>query len=150
MKRLEFSLQSVLELRLREEDKAKMALAEKERELRDRQRDQEEAHQSLLQFQRDEKESRARGRFVEEFALSVSWRHKLKLELLEKAQQVQEVMRDIDIVRGKLIEATKRRKGIELLRDKKQELWQKERNRKDQAFLDELASNAHIRKKRKQ
>lgn len=127
-----------------------MALAEKEGELRDRQRDQEVAHENLLQFQRDEKESRGRGRYVEEFALSVSWRHKLKLDLLEKAQRVQEVMYDIELVRGRLIEATKRRKGIELLRDKKLNEWQKERNRKDQAFLDELASNAHIRKKRKQ
>ncbi len=150
MKRFEFSLQTVFELRQREEDDAKRELAAKEGELRDRQKEMEEVREILKQFQLDEKTSRAGARTVNELRLSVSWRHKLKTDLVKKAQEVDEVISDINLARSKLIEATKKRKGMELLREKKFTAWQKERNRKDQAFLDELATSAHIRKKRNQ
>ncbi len=148
MKRFSFSLQSILELRERDEEDAKLALAEKEGELVRCKREMEELKIDLQKFQQAQKDQRVGGQSVQELSYSVHWRNKLKLDMVYKGQEMHEVMSDIDSARAVLIEATKKRKGMELLRDKKFEEWKKERNRKDQSFLDELATNAHIRKKR--
>lgn len=148
MKRFVFSLQSVLELREREEEDAKMELASKEGELKTCRDEMEVIRLDLQQFQSDQKNARSTGQGVAALRMSVSWRNKLKLDLLKKAQEMQEIEMDIDRSRAKLLEATKKKKGLELLRDKKLQEWQRLRNRKDQEFLDELATNAHIRKLR--
>lgn len=148
MKAYVFSLQAVLELRLRDEDDAKQELANKEAELRSYQELIQTMQTGLQDFQRGEKEERNHGRSVQEFRHSVSWRNKLKLDLLKKARQMQDVVFDVDRARNNLIECTKKRRGIEILKEKGLEKWQKERDRKDQLFMDELAQNAHIRKHR--
>jgi flagellar FliJ protein len=148
MKRFSFSLQSILELRERDEEDAKMALAEKEAELIRCKGEQQQLEQNLIQFQLEQKEERTSGQSVAELSYSVHWRNKLKLDIVHKNQEMEEIRSDIDLARANLLEATKKRKGMELLREKKLEQWQKERNRKDQEFLDELAGNAHIRKHR--
>ncbi len=146
MKRYVFSLQAVLDLRLRDEDNAKQELADKEAELRSYQQMIDTMQSGLADFQKNEKEDRGHGRSVQEFRHSVSWRNKLKLDLLKKAREMQDVLFDIDRARHKLIECTKKRRGLEILKEKGLEKWQKERDRRDQLFMDELAQNAFIRK----
>ncbi len=148
MKRFVFSLQTILELREREEEDAKLALAEKEGELSRCRTELNEIGIELTKFQEAQKESRISGQSVAELSYSVHWRNKLKLDISHKSKEIQEVMHDIDLARSKLIEATKKRKGLDLLKEKKLDEWRKERNRKDQSFLDELATNGHIRKLR--
>jgi len=148
MKRFVFSLQAVLDLRLRDEDDAKQELADKENEFRKYQQIVNDMQLGIQDFQRHEKEDRGHGRTIQEFRHSVSWRNKLKLDLLQKAREMQDVIIDVERARQKLIECTIKRRGLEILKEKALEKWQKERDRRDQLFMDELAQNAHIRKNR--
>jgi len=150
MKRFVFTLQAILDLRLREENDAKQELADKEMELHRYQQALESMQQGLQHFQEEERIGRAQGRSVIELRTSVSWRNKLKLDILQKAREMQDVMVDIDRARRKLIECTKKRRGLEILRENAFAAWKKERDRRDQLFMDELAQNAHIRKQRQQ
>ena len=148
MKRFKFSLQSILDIRIGEEDMAKRDVAEKEQELYEAKVRVGEVQQALKDFQKELKEKRNSFSNIIELKHSVTWRDSLKSDLLTRAQQMQEIEMDLRRAKEKLIEAVKKRKGLEILRDKQYEEWKKEMNRKEQIFLDELASNGHIRKNR--
>ncbi len=148
MKRFRFSLQTILDLREREEDEAKQELAEKENELQQKRLKVEESRDVLITYMDDQKAGRASNQSVVELRHSVSWRHKLKIDINNAGKEYNEVLVDIDHARARLVKATAKRKMMELLKDKQLDQWKKERDRKDQQFLDELASNAHIRKKK--
>jgi len=61
----------------------------------------------------------------------------IKLAALEKK---------VEEARQTLLEATKQRKALELLRDKHEAKWQYEQNRKETNELDELASTRYARR----
>jgi flagellar FliJ protein len=148
MKRFNFSLESVLKLRIQEEEDAKLALAERENELSHLNEELEEIKKNLNKFQDDEKVSRGQGyQSVDKLRQSVSWRHKFKTDISQKLGAIEAVKQDINIARKNLIEATKKRKGLDILKENQFKTWQKEYNRKEQIFLDELAQNMHLRGK---
>jgi len=141
MKKFEFSLQSILELRLREEDEAKAFLATQESELQRVGNELNQKKQELQDFQSREKEDRKSADSASQLRYSVSWRNTLKLDLLKIGQKLQDVSLDIERARKKLTEATVKRKSLEMLRDKKKSQWQKEYNKNEQKFLDEIAQS---------
>ena len=141
MKRFEFSLQSILELRIREEDEAKAFLAAQEVQLQKLNLDFTHKKQELQNFQEREKENRKTADSVAELRYSVSWRNTLKIDLLKMGQQLQDIALDIERARKKLTEATIKRKSLEMLHDKKKFQWQKEYNKNEQKFLDEIAQS---------
>lgn len=148
MKRFEFSLQTILELREREEDEARAFLASQEQEWQKIQKDFNNKREELQNFQMREKESRqSNDESVAELKHSVSWRNTLKFDLLKLGQQLQDVSLDVERARKKLTEATVRRKSIEMLKDKKIAQWQKEFNKNEQKFLDELAQSRQYNRK---
>lgn len=141
MKRFEFSLQSILELRIREEDEAKAFLAAQEIQLQKLNGDFIRKKEELQNFQEREKESRKSAESASELRYSVSWRNSIKLDLLRMGQQLQDIALDIERAKKKLTEATTKRKSLEMLRDKKKLQWQKEYNKNEQKFLDEIAQS---------
>ncbi len=145
MKRFTFSLQSVLNLREQEESDAKLSLAEKEGELVSCNQELENIKSDLNKFQAKEKANRKASQSAIELRYSVSWRHKIKKDISQKLSEIEEVKIDIDVARKKLIEATKKRKGLEILRENKLDKWKKAANREEQLFLDELSQNSFIR-----
>ncbi len=145
MQRFVFNLETLLELRLREEDEAKQDLADKENEYRAAQVRQKEAKCNLEAFQEAEKEQRQGTQTALQLRNSVSWRFTLKQEFLSITQQCQEIQVDINKSRERLIVATQKRKSLEILKDKKYAAWLKEYNKREQLFLDELAQNNYIR-----
>lgn len=140
MQRFVFSMQTILDLRLKEEEKILLELADKESELQRGKDDLEQLKRALQQYQKDQKDNRLSQNALS-LKHSVSWRHSLKKDLLIKAQELQEIVADITNIRKRLLVATQKRKSLEILRDKQKEKWQKEFNRKEQIFLDELAQN---------
>jgi flagellar FliJ protein len=139
MKKFEFSLESILELRIREEDEAKAFLALQESEFQRIVNELGQKKQELQNFQKRDKEDRKTADSASELRYSVSWRNTLKLDLLKIGQKLQDVSLDIERARKKLTEATIKRKALETLRDKKKAQWQKEFNKNEQKFLDEIA-----------
>ena len=129
MKRFSFSLQSILDLRIQEEEEAKRELADKEQELYNCQVQVGEVQQAIKDFQKEQKEGRNSSQSIMKLRLSVSWRDSLKADLLNRAQQMQDIQIDINRAKQKLIEAVKKRKGLEILRDKQYEEWKTEKNK---------------------
>lgn len=70
----------------------------------------------------------------------------------QRAQQLAVSMlgleRRVEAARADLLEATKRRKAIELLRDKQKKRFDNEQRRREAADLDEIATAAHVRRMR--
>ena len=147
MKRFSFSLQAILELRQREEDQAFAFLATQEQEWQKTHKEFNGKREELQNFQSREKETRQTSNETPaELKYSVSWRNTLKLDLLKLGRQLQDVSLDVERARKKLTEATIKRKALETLRDKKKLEWQKEFNRNEQNFLDELAQSRQIKR----
>ena len=57
-----------------------------------------------------------------------------------------ELGRKIEKARAELIEATRQRRAIELLRDKQERRWRIELDRRETAEIDELATQGHARR----
>ena len=148
MKRFEFNLQSILDLRIREEDEAKAFLATCEAELQKANANFKDKKEELQNFQNREKNARKdEPASAATLRYSVSWRNSIKLDILKIGREIQEISMDVAHARKLFTEATVKRKTIEKLRDKKKEEWQKEFNKNEQKFLDELAQTRHgIRK----
>jgi len=142
MKRFEFNLQSILELRIREEDEAKAFLMAQEAEFHKVNSEFHSKKEELQNFQTREKETRKDdGATASTLKFSISWRNTLKLDLLKLGQQLQDISIDVARAKDKLTEATIKRKSLETLRDKKKSQWQKEFNKNEQKFLDEIAQS---------
>ena len=142
MKKFEFNLQSILELRVREEDEAKAFLMAQEAEYHKVNKEFHSKREELQNFQTREKETRKDdGSTASTLKFSISWRNTLKLDLLKLGQQLQDISIDVARAKDKLTEATIKRKSLETLRDKKKSQWQKEFNKNEQKFLDEIAQS---------
>jgi flagellar FliJ protein len=61
-------------------------------------------------------------------------------------QQLAVAEKQIETARERLLQASRDRKALELLRDRRLALWQAEREKKESAMLDELAVQAYGRK----
>lgn len=61
-------------------------------------------------------------------------------------RKLAEVEKQIDASRGALLEATRQRKAMELLRDRQLAAWREERDRREAAELDELATQRYTRR----
>lgn len=60
-------------------------------------------------------------------------------------QRVQQLEKHIDAARARLLDATRQRKALELLRDEHRAQWQAEQQRRETIELDELATQRYIR-----
>ncbi len=58
---------------------------------------------------------------------------------MDIVQQIANAQRTVDTARAALIEAAKQRKAIEILRDKRHELWKQEQAKKEMDALDEAS-----------
>jgi len=144
MKRFSFNLQSILDLRVREEDEAKAFLMTCEAELQKANADFQNKKEELQNFQTREKTAReGETTTAATLKFSVSWRNSIKLEILKLGRQIQDISMDVARARKQFMEASIKRKTLEKLRDKKKEEWQKEFNKQEQKFLDEIAQTRY-------
>lgn len=72
------------------------------------------------------------------------------LQVRQRAQgivgQMALIERQINTARERLIEATRARKALELLRDKQERAWRQQQDRRDAAAMDEMAVQAYARR----
>ena len=146
MVRFRFALDPLLKVRHRHEQVAQREVAELQRE-RLTMEDRIRAKQRLL----------AEGRLARRTALTGT----LNIDALRgHAGSTLRVMRDaqrdvlelagvhkrLESARAKLIDATRARRAVELLRERRYEVWRREHERRETAALDELATIAAGRK----
>lgn len=148
MKRFEFSLEALLEKRKREEEAVKLELAEKNREVVQAQNELLDFERELKELQELQKRQRENVTDVQPLKWSVSYRNKLKLDMIKKGGDIHKLQTDRGDIRKKLVKATQKKRAIELLRENRYQEWLKENKHSEQVFLDDVSQQGFIRKKR--
>tara|TARA_R110000744_G_scaffold100494_1_gene193832 strand:+ start:85 stop:546 length:462 start_codon:yes stop_codon:yes gene_type:complete len=143
-----FKLQPVLEMREREEREKKLALVELERErmelenrIRGYQRNIETEQSSLAQMLGTQGGVDLRGARLQANA-AVSNRFSAQRAVLELAG----VHHRMERARGELVEASARRKAVELLRDRQREAFEHEQRRRESIELDDMSVMRYSRR----
>lgn len=143
--RFRFRLQTLLELRRREERAAQLALAR-------------------LEEDRQRLEDRLRGRQQEIDAGKERWREGLvgtidPIALRQEASaavavdrlargtvlELAGLLKRIVEQRARLVEASRRRRAVELLRERRVEEWRRDESRRETATLDEIGARVTLR-----
>lgn len=151
MGRFIFTLAAVLELRRAEEQGCQLALAEIERQRLDLEA-QVRAAQAQLRSQKDDLKALLSGRAPWEPTIgagavdlrTVRLQAAASLRSQGGAQrlaiQLAGVYQRADRARGELARAMRRRRAVELLRERQHEAWRREQDRRETAELDEIAT----------
>ena len=147
MKRFEFSLEALLEKRKREEEAVKLELADKNREIALAQGELLDFERELKELQELQKRQREYVTDVLPLKWSVSYRNKLKLDMVKKGEDIHRLQMERVDIRKKLVKATQKKRAIELLRENRYQEWLKENKHSQQVFLDDVSQQGFIRKK---
>lgn len=148
MKKFRFQLDTLLELRKRKEEKIKLHLAEKNRQVMEAQKEVNRIHDELKNLQNSEKHRRGTSESITMLRHSVSYRFKLREDLLRAGQKMEDLRAEAVKVRKTLVTATKDRRAIEIVRERRLQEWKKEYSAKEQGFIDDVSQQGFIRKTR--
>ncbi len=147
MKRFSFKLEALLEARAREEDAVKLRLAEKNRLLQSLGAEMEALHAKLSDLQFSQKMRRSTADNVDSLRQSVAYRHRLKLEMLKKGRDIDNLREERENVREELISTSRRRRAVELLKERRYRAWRHEMKIKEQAAIDDISQTAYARRR---
>ncbi|NLG19499.1 MAG: flagellar export protein FliJ [Fibrobacter sp.] len=148
MKKFRFQLDTLLELRKRKEEKIKLHLAEKNRQVMEAQIEINRIHDELKELQSSEKHRRGTNESITMLRYSVSYRFKLREDLLKAGQKMEDLRAEAVKVRKTLVTATKDRRAIEIVKERRLQEWKKENRTKEQGFIDDVSQQGFIRKTR--
>lgn len=140
MKRFVFRLDTLLDLRKQQEEQVKLQLAGKNREIISKNHEIGDLHESLKELQTSEKVRRAGDTSVMILRYGIAYRHKLKADILSAGRQIDDLRAESEEIRQKLVGATKARRALELVRDKRFAEWKHTCQHAEQQFIDEVAS----------
>jgi flagellar FliJ protein len=145
MARFRFQLQPVLDARSRTEDARRRDVAALELERR-RLEDRLRSGQVSISGARDEVREALIGTVRPE---SLRAQANVSLACMRDAQrlvlELAGVHRRLETARAALAEAAKQRRAIELVKERRFETWRRERDRREQSALDEIATNRGAR-----
>ncbi|MBX3317319.1 MAG: flagellar FliJ family protein [Phycisphaeraceae bacterium] len=144
MTRFVFQLDAVLRMRQREEDRAMLALAECERVRLERLRVAGEIESRVAMGRADWRDRLASGEGVggvEMGAVRLQANSTLRdlVVLKQAAMQVAAAERQVSRARDELLQATRRRRAIEDLRQQRLDEWRSRELRQEQREMDEMA-----------
>ena len=145
MKQFTFSLEALLKKREREENEMKLELALQSTRIYAAKEELYTLKTELQNLQENEKLNRTLGTTLLTLKFSVSYRNKLKLDMLHKGKEITLYQNQIVIIRQRLIHATKLKKALELLREKKFKQWEKDYKHREQVFIDDVCQQRFIR-----
>lgn len=145
MAKFQFRFQTLLAHHRREED-------QRQRELAQHLRTRMILHDQIRDMQdtiRDSKQSMADGLVGKVDLTRVGQFARYSGHAAMRARQIVQrlagIEKQIELARATLLEATKQRKSLELLRDKHEARWRYEQNRRETNELDELATTRFAR-----
>ncbi len=147
MNRFRFRLETLLRLRRRTEDEIKLEMAARNREIGESGRRMMRLHDELTGMQERERQMRPHAHDVTALRYSVAYRHSLKLSMLNEGRTTDRLRREAHDIRQRLIEATRKRRAVELLRERRFEQWRKEYSDREQKYIDEVSRQAWSRRK---
>ncbi|MBI3993201.1 MAG: flagellar export protein FliJ [Candidatus Lambdaproteobacteria bacterium] len=139
-----FSLQTVLEVRERQE---KIKYKEFSQELIRRQTLQariEALHQDLARAGRHTDEVRRRGTSAQPLQLHEHFRNRVNAEIAVLLDQLRQQEQAVEAKRRELVKARQEHRTLEILKEKEFGRYEMELNRRERAIMDEVASNNHF------
>jgi flagellar FliJ protein len=148
MARFRFRLEPLLKARRLAEQGRQRAVAEIERErlvIEDRLREQQQFISAGKRSMRDEMTGTLD---VDAMRLHAGATMRLMRDAERMVIELAGVHQRLDAARSELIEATRQRRAVELLRERRFEQWKAELEKADDAAIDELAVHAAARKER--
>jgi flagellar protein FliJ len=147
MNRFRFRLEVLLDLRIKSEDKVKQKLAKKNAMIIEAQKKVNFVHDELKEFQASEKSQRSNTINPLLLRYSISYRYKLKQDLISAARSVDNLREDAYKIQIDLVEATKKRRAVEIVKEHRLNEWKKDSLAREQKFTDEISQQSFIRKK---
>jgi flagellar export protein FliJ len=148
MKRFIFTLEPLLDMRKRKEDEVKRKLAGKNRQILKAKQEMQVLHDALNNLQVDEKKRRSIGIDLQSMRHAVVYRNKLKLDMIEKGNQIQGLYQESTSIQKDLTKAMQERRAIEILGEHRLAQWKKEAKHEEQRITDDVSQQGYIRKKR--
>lgn len=144
MPRFRFQLQALLDFRIRKEDELKRRLGELEKIMHAEQ-------ETLAELERSRQEAAARYEELESSDVDLErarlyrgfyrW---LSSRIEDQQQVISELEDEMKIQRDRVVEAMRERKVVQSLRDSQFERFRLDELRREQAFLDDLATSRHV------
>ena len=148
MKRFRFRLQTLLDIKIRTEDRIKRKLAEENSRVMAAARNMVELQEQLKQFQIDEKRQRLKSVTAGALRASINYRFKLQADIAGKNKQILDLKQSVQSMVRMLMEAKKETKALEILRDKKLVEWKHDNKLREQEFTDDVSQKGFIKKTR--
>jgi flagellar protein FliJ len=145
MKRFRFNLDALLRIYAREEEERKRKLGEANRTLMLAEAELKRLGEEYDACQHEETTRREKGESLVRMKLYLAYVFDLKGRIEKQKQTVKEAIRQVKVARDKLIEAKRRLKAIERIKEKRFQSWKKERNRFEAKVLDDLCQQKYIR-----
>lgn len=146
MNRFRFRLEVLLDLRKKNEDKIKLMLADKNGKIIEAQKKVNQIHDELKTLQASEKTQRSNTINPVLLRYSISYRYKLKQDLITAGRSVDDLKAQAYKIQQDLVEATKKRRAVEIVKEHRQSEWKKELLNREQQFTDEISQQSFIRK----
>jgi flagellar FliJ protein len=147
MKKFAFNLEAVRKLYTLREEEKKKKLAEANRIFQQAEAELQQLGKEYDDSQEAELRRREKGETVFSMRLYIQYAFDLKNRIEEQKQRVLNAARALSTARNELIEAKRKVKSIERLKEKRFLAWKKERNRFEAKVIDDLCQQQFIRLK---
>jgi flagellar protein FliJ len=139
MKRFHFRLQTLLDIKKRNEKELARILAKKNNETLLSKKQLQQCRDSLVEFQASEKRQRAVSLDPLLLKMSVSYRYQLQHDIDDKIRRIAGLKQEVQTITQSLIDAKKQTRALEIIMEKKLEQWKKEYQREDRKFIDDIS-----------
>ena len=141
-----FSLESVLNHRSFTVENLQKELAILEKILSGEKRKLRSYKKAKYEFLSELQKKEEEGVTISEIVLYSSFVERLSMDIIEQRERIVEAVRKVDLKRDDLIEAMKKMKMLDKLKEKERKAYRQEVMKKEQRFLDEVATNRFTRR----
>lgn len=145
MKRFQFNLEALCHLYGRQEEAAKKNLGEANRLQILAEEEFVRLGKEYDLYQDKETKRRETGETVQEMRLYIQYVFNLKRRIESQREEVKKAVIRVKLCREKLVEAKKRLKAIERIRENRLSAWKKERGKFEMKFLDDVCQQQFVR-----
>jgi len=145
LKRFNFRLQKVMEMRQWNEKLSQQRMAEAQRQREEARRNVETAETAVQQHDAELLKKMNRDVHAGDALTHLDYGAKLRGDARAHADTLQEREESVTQRRGELVEASRDKKTIETLRDRRFVEHQKVAQRAEQAILDEIGGQRHLK-----
>lgn len=136
-----FRLQSVLNVRERMEKIKYKEYSEVMLEWQNFETEMETRREKMRTTGKNLDEARIRATTAMTFQLHDHFKQRLESELEQLGEQQREKQQEVDVKRTELVEARRAHKALDILKDKARKRYDLELKRREQIWMDEVASN---------